>query len=489
MQQINGYNRKLRIVQMNKGKLIPHFVADRPMSLRILCGLNLKRHPVNIGLMVQACSSQSFRKMVSNFPCCDINYCGVIDSPCPYKGDIKKCSKGLVLKDHFTTIADSGVFTKNGSSLDYPSLFSRYNKMKIERGIILDVLGDKKKTIKSAKEGWDVYSSDNYDFTLIGVTQGNNVKEYVKCYEMLLKIGYEEIAIGGLLTKHENTARYASSNRQEISQIVKKIRSEWPDMRCFTLGVYNPKRHEFLESLGVDAADYKGWIFQYKRKYSDPLCHHIDRIFQTRNFIEKNILSLMSGRKESDNCVHTMAKKMKNQLSIQGKRVVVDKKIASVEKDMGKQNQVVIISCGKSKNKCSKCHAKDAYNGQAFLLKKKYAELTGHSWFILSAKYGLLKPETTIDPNYNVTISTKKERNHLTSIIKQQLQDFLEFSIADELIFLGPEAYAMALEAVFEGKDHIKLTHITKGLTQGKSQKKIRELIDQSLVKPILALG
>src|SRR5512137_1687360 len=121
---------------MNDQKLIPHFVADRPMSLRILSGLDFKRHPVNVGLMVQACSSQNFRNIVSKFPCGDVNYCGVVDGPCPYGGKIKKCSKGLTLRNHFTTIADSGVFTKEGSSLNYPSLFQRYQEMNIERGII-----------------------------------------------------------------------------------------------------------------------------------------------------------------------------------------------------------------------------------------------------------------------------------------------------------------------------------------------------------------
>jgi hypothetical protein len=133
----------------------------------------------------------------------------------------------------------------------------------------------------------------------------------------------------------------------------------------------------------------------------------------------------------------------------------------------------------KSKNKLAECSAKDAYNGRSFLLKRTYAELSGHSWFILSAKYGLLRPDSTIDPNYDVTLSTKRETNRLISTIKDQLIDFLEFSIVDDLFFLGPERYAKALGSGLNGKHHITLIHVTKGLSQGRTQKKVKELIDQ----------
>jgi len=467
---------------MSQGNLIPHFVADRPMSLRILSGLDFKRHPVNVGLMVQACSSQNFRDIVSKFPCGDQNYCGAMDGPCPFGGVIQKCSKGLALQKHFTTIADSGVFTKEGSSLNYPSLFQRYKEMNIERGIILDVLGDKNGTIESAKKGWENYEGNEYNFTLVGVTQGKNVKEYVKCYEKLLKIGFEEIAIGGLLTKHENTARYASSNRDKITSVVNEIRSEWPEKRCLTLGVYNPKRHEFLEELKINAADYKGWIFQYKKEYDNPLYHHIHRIHQTRHFIEKNIFSRMSGKNALKHNIHNLAQNMKNKLITQKTRVIVENK--SLNKcDIQIPNQIVVISCGKSKNIGPKCFAKDAYNGKPFLMKKTYAELSGFPWLILSAKYGLLKPDTIINPNYDLTVSTKDDIQQLSLKIAKQIPNFLEYSVADEVIFLGPGAYVRALELAFEGKNTIKINHVTKGLGQGKTQKKIRDLINETSEK------
>jgi len=465
---------------MLDNKLIPHFVADRPMSLRILSGLNLKRHNVNVGLMVQACSSQNFRKLVAQFPCGDKNYCGVVDGPCPFNGNIKKCKNGIALRENLTTIADSGVFTKGGSSLKYSELFKRYEQMKIERGIILDVLGNKNKTIESAQLGWDFYKDHGYTFKLIGVAQGKNLGDYISCYQKLLDIGYDEIAIGGLLTKHQNTARFASSKRDEISKIVRAIKKEWPDQRCFTLGVYNPKRHGFLEELGVNGADYKGWIFQYEKRYFvDPICHHIDRIFQTREFIDKNILCKMSGKRKSSQCIHNLAQTMKSKLTTRNSRVFIQVENSNNLNKQPMDNHLVIIACGKSKNHGPNCKAKDAYNGQSFLLKKKYAELSGNSWLILSAKYGLLKPDKKINPNYDMTISTKGDVQQLTSKIIKQIPDFLEFSVADKIIFLGPRTYVESLQLALRGKTTVPIIHITKGLGQGKAKKKIIELINQ----------
>ncbi|HII92747.1 MAG TPA: hypothetical protein HA262_11460 [Methanosarcina sp.] len=469
---------------MSKTELIPHFVADRPMSLRILSGLDLERHPINIGLMIQACTTDSFREMVSKFPCIDLKYCGVVDGPCPFGGDLSKCSKGKSLQKHVTTIADSGVFTKNGSVLDYPELFNRYEQMGIERGIMLDVLGDAEETIKSAKVAWDIYSSGNYSFKLIGVSQGRDPEEYATCYEKLTKIGYEEIAIGGLLTKFKNTARYASSNKEIIAEVVKKIKSQWPDDRCFTLGVYNPKRHEFLESLGVNAADYKGWIFQYEKKYDDPFMHHVDRILQVRSFIEEKILSPVSGQPVVDKSIDSMALKMRECVSLVGKKVVVksnkeSKNTLKIDSFESKPKQIVIISCGKSKNKVSKCMAKDAYNGRSFLLKREYAELSSVPWFILSAKYGLIRPKRIINPNYDKTVSSAKDISELASKIKKQVSQYPEFFTAKDILFLGPEAYVKALNTAFSKNKNI--LHPTKGLNQGKSQKMIKSLLSSFL--------
>lgn len=462
---------------MSESQFIPHFVADRPMSLRILSGLDLVNHPVKIGLMTQASTSKPFRKMFPKFPCIDQQYCGVVDGSCPYDGKLKKCEKGQAVKEAFTIISDSGVFTKEGGIMDYHDLFERYDEMNVERGIMLDVLGEKDETIKSARKAMEIYQIKERKFKLVGVAQGKTPGEYVDCYDQLKKMGFEEIAIGGLLTKRKNTVRFVFTNNGNISKIVNAIKAEWPDDRCFALGVYNPRRHELLESLGVNAADYKGWIFQYKRRFEDPMKHHIDRLEQTRHFIEKKILSPLSGNPYSTFNYKDKIRKQKS-LKVVGKRVVMDSKLKTKEIETSESKQITVISCGKSKIKASICEAKDAYNGRAFLLKKKFAELNGNPWFILSAKYGLITPNRLIYPDYDKTIKTKADIEQLAQVIRSQLPSYLDFSAANEIIFLGPANYVESLNLAFSEASYPKLIHITKGMKQGESQKRIRELIN-----------
>lgn len=468
---------------MTHSQIIPHFVADRPMSLRILAGLPFERHPVKVGLMLQACTSENFRAMASKFPCGDLEYCGVVDGKCPFGGDFQKCTKGQLVRECITKIADSGVFTKSGAILNYPELFERYNQMNLERGIMLDVLGDRERTLDSAELAMNTYSTLECNFKLIGVAQGKSLSDYLRCYEKLKKLGFEEIAIGGLLTKRENTARYASSNREHIAGIVKAITYEWPDDRIFCLGVYNPKRHEFLKEIQVDAADYKGWIFQYKKKYQDPKCHHVHRVYQTRCFIETNILSPLSGIRASCDSINTTAEKIKHNISSLSTKVVV--KRGHKEVDQAKLVQITIISCGKLKNKKVRCPAKDAYAGRSFLLKRKYAELSNNPWFILSAKYGLIRPDRYIDPNYDVTISTKVDCQELAGKIKRQIPQYLEFTMAEEIVFLGPSTYFKSLELAMSGKDRVVMKHLTKGLRTGQSQKKIKAIVSELITASV----
>lgn len=461
---------------MSESQFIPHFVADRPMSLRILSGLDLVNHPVKIGLMTQASTSKPFRKTFSKFPCIDQQYCGVVDGLCPYDGNLKKCVKGQAVKEAFTTISDSGVFTKEGGIMDYHDLFERYDEMNVERGIMLDVLGEKDETIESAKRAMEIYQSKERKFKLVGVAQGKTPEEYVYCYDQLKKMGFGEIAIGGLLTKRKNTVRFVFTNNGNISKIVNAIKAEWPDDRCFTLGVYNPRRHELLESLGVNAADYKGWIFQYKRRFDDPIKHHIDRLEQTRHFIEKKILSPLSGNAPAP--FNSRLKKQNEFLVTIGNRVSIKPNLNNInERNDNKAKQITIISCGKSKTSTTRCAAKEAYNGRSFILKEKFAELNGCPWFILSAKYGLIRPTRIINPNYDQTINTLDDIEQMSTKIIKQIPHYSEFIDAEELLFLGPYNYEKSLKLAFSKLSHLKLIHITKGMRQGESQKKIKELI------------
>ena len=65
-----------------------------------------------------------------------------------------------------------------------------------------------------------------------------------------------------------------------------------------------------------------------------------------------------------------------------------------------------LVSCGKTKLPYA-APARDLYTGQLFRAARAYVEARGWQWWILSAKHGLLHPETIITP-YDVTLTTMK---------------------------------------------------------------------------------
>lgn len=72
---------------------------------------------------------------------------------------------------------------------------------------------------------------------------------------------------------------------------------------------------------------------------------------------------------------------------------------------------IVLVGCGKDKLS-HPAKVKDMYTGPLFKKARAYAERIGDSWWILSAKYGLLGPDEKIEP-YDETLAKKpkKERH------------------------------------------------------------------------------
>jgi hypothetical protein len=73
------------------------------------------------------------------------------------------------------------------------------------------------------------------------------------------------------------------------------------------------------------------------------------------------------------------------------------------------RNRIVLIGCGKAKAP-EACAARDLYTGGLFKDRLAYAEASavgGGSWFIISAKFGLLAGDTLLRP-YDLTIGDLK---------------------------------------------------------------------------------
>ncbi|WDS38345.1 hypothetical protein W2_gp035c [Caulobacter phage W2] len=82
-----------------------------------------------------------------------------------------------------------------------------------------------------------------------------------------------------------------------------------------------------------------------------------------------------------------------------------------------------LIACSSTKA-ATPCAAKDLYDGHLFRLAREYVEAIGAPWRILSAKHGLVHPDTFLAPyDQSLNTSTVAERNEWAHAVAGQLAD------------------------------------------------------------------
>jgi len=102
----------------------------------------------------------------------------------------------------------------------------------------------------------------------------------------------------------------------------------------------------------------------------------------------------------------------------------------------------VLVSCG-SKKLSQSAPARDLYTGDLFKKSRAFAEQQpGASWFVLSAKHGLLAPEQLIKP-YNKTLNEMPidERRIWAREVFRVLVDEQALAPGDETILLAGAHY------------------------------------------------
>lgn len=285
----------------------PFLVADRPASLRMIRGASLDAFPRRCGIMTHANVSKTVKDFVREFPSSNGFYpLGTTDERKQEYEDENKYVKdsdtnqltprGKRIRAETVRICDSGVFTKNGSNFDsYEALFETYEyEMDVDYGIIIDELNDPDATLESAEEALAKYEEQEYEFDLIGVAQGTTLDTYFECYDRLRELGYQHIAIGGLLeAEGDRGGAFANvSNEAYMAKVLTAISEEYEDDWLFALGCHHPARRELFANLGLFGADYKGWIYKYSERNSEGIVSARNwRYRNIRSFIRNNILT------------------------------------------------------------------------------------------------------------------------------------------------------------------------------------------------------
>jgi hypothetical protein len=139
---------------------------------------------------------------------------------------------------------------------------------------------------------------------------------------------------------------------------------------------------------------------------------------------------------------------------------------------------LVIVPCGKlkiwSKNPLKgSIKAKEAYIGSPFKVNKNYAERFSDKWLILSAKYGLITPDFTINGDYNVTFNDPSTNPISIQELTEQAKIYHEYSL---VVALGGRRYTDIISRIFS-QEGIKVIKPTEGLGLGKSMAKLKNAI------------
>ena len=117
---------------------------------------------------------------------------------------------------------------------------------------------------------------------------------------------------------------------------------------------------------------------------------------------------------------------------------------------MKKLRKIYLISCVAGKMP-SPTEAGRLYTSSWFLMARGLVEKTGQPWFILSAKYGLISPDTVIPP-YEQTLNTMGvvDRRAWANKVKKQMDEMLPD--ADEVVVLAGARYRENLMAYLRAR-------------------------------------
>jgi len=114
--------------------------------------------------------------------------------------------------------------------------------------------------------------------------------------------------------------------------------------------------------------------------------------------------------------------------------------------------KVILISCAKTKRNTPSA-AKDLYQSDLFQSMRRYAEENADTWYILSAKHGVLQPDTIIEP-YEKTLNQmpKAERLAWAETIQKTLVDLI--AQGGMVTILAGERYRENLVPFLEAHEH-----------------------------------
>lgn len=124
-----------------------------------------------------------------------------------------------------------------------------------------------------------------------------------------------------------------------------------------------------------------------------------------------------------------------------------------------------MVSCVKSKQH-RPAPARDLYTSALFKKARAWAERQCDNWFVLSAKYGLLKPDDVIEP-YELTLNTMRaaERRRWAESVYRQMESADLLDGRTTFVWLAGSKYKSDLAALLNRHEQ---TDPLQGLSFGR---------------------
>lgn len=147
---------------------------------------------------------------------------------------------------------------------------------------------------------------------------------------------------------------------------------------------------------------------------------------------------------------------------------------------------LIIVSCGKTKiwdkdPDAGPTEAKDAYAGLPFQLSRWYAEKNASYWLILSAKYGLIRPDFIIPEDYNVSFNDSGTEPVAWEYVMDQVAK-MKLDRFETVVGLGGGKYREILTQAFGGRT---IEFPFAGLPIGKMNQAIKRAVEDEPAPPI----
>jgi hypothetical protein len=290
----------------------------------------------------------------------------------------------------------------------------------------------------------------------MAAAHGMDLNERVESTKYLAGLGYNHIAIGGVAAR--------AAQKTHVVEMITEIRKSAPNIWLHVLGLSSPPYAKVWNQIGINSYDGSS---HFKQAFTGGAFFTIEN-----GKLKKHCAARPDEEITAPKCTCTACSKLMEES-------IDTREYGSNENNMGRaahnQNMlmkaqkiaingtIVLVSCvGEKLQETSK--AKDLYRSDWFIKARKYAEQNGDNWAILSAKHGLINPESEVNP-YEQTLNTMPsgEREKWAIRVEKDIRDTV--ALGSRLVILAGTKYREKLIGRLHGY-HVEIPMVGLGIGQ-----------------------